>query len=134
MHGKNVQTCTMTVGRIWSCVLMLKPINSIQISDSYKLYQEPTLYCKRNKSLSNISSGRGWGTQQSFIWGGLHQVQTLTLLSIIKLRAGYPFHIYSSKHCILFNYCKYMHSLFIINQPLKRQSFCVFFTAMKCIL
>ena len=70
MHGKNVQTCTMTVGRIWSCVLMLKPINSIQISDSYKLYQEPTLYCKWNKSLSNISSGRGWGTQESFIWGG----------------------------------------------------------------
>ena len=47
----------MTVGRIWSCVLMLKPINSIQISDSYKLYQESTLYCKRNKSLSNISGG-----------------------------------------------------------------------------
>ena len=51
----------MTVGRIWSCVLMLKPINSIQISDSYKLYQESTLYCKRNKSLSNISGGGGGG-------------------------------------------------------------------------
>ena len=134
MHGKNVQTCTMTVGRIWSCVLMLKPINSIQISDSYKLYQEPTLYCKRNKSLSNISSGRGGALNKGLYGEALRQVQTLTFLNIIKLRAGYPFHIYSSKHCILFNYCKCMHSLFIINQPVKRQSFCVFFTAMKCIL
>ena len=33
------QKCTMTVGRIWSSVLMFKPINSIQMSDSY---MEPT--------------------------------------------------------------------------------------------
>ena len=77
----------------------------------------------------------GGGALNKVLYGeALRQVQTLTLLSIIKLRAGYPFHIYSSKHCILFNYCKCMHSLFIINQPVKRQSFCVFFTAMKCIL